>query len=99
MIFSAEIFGENIGVFSSHCCLILKKMIITLVFEKNAKFFAENWQKSQKIVIVTSTPGIGFSACTGNWRESEKSKMAAQTDCWNRSDLKEKQTIFLLHFF
>jgi hypothetical protein len=27
-----------------------------LVFEKNANFFAENWQKSQKIVIITSTP-------------------------------------------
>jgi hypothetical protein len=32
-------------------------MIITLVFEKSANFFAENWQKSQKIVIITSTPG------------------------------------------
>jgi hypothetical protein len=28
-----------------------------LVFEKNANFFAENWQKSPKIVIITSTPG------------------------------------------
>jgi aspartokinase len=27
-----------------------------LVFKKNANFFAENWEKSQKIVIVTSTP-------------------------------------------
>jgi hypothetical protein len=26
-------------------------------FEKNANFFAENCQKSQKIVIITSTPG------------------------------------------
>jgi hypothetical protein len=32
-------------------------MIKTLVFEKNAVFFAENLQKSQKIVIITSTPG------------------------------------------
>jgi hypothetical protein len=32
-------------------------MIITLVFEKNANSFAENWEKSQKIVIITSTPG------------------------------------------
>jgi hypothetical protein len=31
--------------------------IITLVFEKNANSFAENWQKSQKIVIITSIPG------------------------------------------
>jgi hypothetical protein len=28
-----------------------------LVFEKNANFFAENWQKSPKIAIITSTPG------------------------------------------
>jgi hypothetical protein len=35
-----------------------KKLIITLVFEKNANFFVENWQKSQKIVIMTSTPGF-----------------------------------------
>jgi hypothetical protein len=28
-----------------------------LVFEKNANFFAKNWEKSQKIVIITSTPG------------------------------------------
>jgi hypothetical protein len=34
-----------------------KIVIITLVFEKNAIFFAENYQKSQKIVIITSTPG------------------------------------------
>jgi hypothetical protein len=27
-----------------------------LVFEKNANFFAENCQKLQKIVIITSTP-------------------------------------------
>jgi hypothetical protein len=28
-----------------------EKGIITLVFEKNANFFDENWQKLQKIVI------------------------------------------------
>jgi hypothetical protein len=27
-----------------------------LVFKKNGNFFAENWEKSQKIVIITSTP-------------------------------------------
>jgi hypothetical protein len=36
---------------------LCKILIITFVFEKNAKFFAENWQNSQKIVIITSTPG------------------------------------------
>jgi hypothetical protein len=32
-----------------------KILIITLVFEK--KFFGENWRKSQKLVIILSTPG------------------------------------------
>jgi hypothetical protein len=27
-----------------------------MVFGKNANFLAENWQKSQKLVITTSTP-------------------------------------------
>jgi hypothetical protein len=36
---------------------LCKNLIITLAFEKNANFFAENWRKSQKIVIITSTPG------------------------------------------
>jgi hypothetical protein len=31
-------------------------LIITLVFEKNANFFAKNCRKSKKIVIITSTP-------------------------------------------
>jgi hypothetical protein len=29
-----------------------------LVFKKNANFFAENKEKSPKIVIITSTPDI-----------------------------------------
>jgi hypothetical protein len=36
---------------------LCKNLIIALVFEKKANFFAENGQKLQKIVIVTSTPG------------------------------------------
>jgi hypothetical protein len=30
--------------------------MLVLVFKKNANFFAENWGKSQKILIITSTP-------------------------------------------
>jgi hypothetical protein len=37
---------------------LCKILIITLVFEKNANFFAENCRKSQKIVIITSTPDL-----------------------------------------
>jgi hypothetical protein len=33
----------------------MKKLIITLLFKKNANFFAENWRNSQKIEIMTST--------------------------------------------
>jgi hypothetical protein len=50
----AEKFSEKIGDFVSKQSQSLKKLIITLIFEK--KIFAENWQKSQKIVIITSTP-------------------------------------------
>jgi hypothetical protein len=35
---------------------LFKNLIIALAFEKNANFFAENCWKSQKIVIITSTP-------------------------------------------
>jgi hypothetical protein len=38
-----------------------KKLIITLVFEQNANFYAENCRKSQKIVSITSTPGNDFT--------------------------------------
>jgi hypothetical protein len=45
------------GVLGSKQSWIMQKyVIITLVFEKNAIFFAENCRKSQKIVIITSAP-------------------------------------------
>jgi hypothetical protein len=48
-----------------------------LVFEKNANFFAKIWQKSQKIVIITSTPDFIRGATpempSFSWHESEKS--------------------------
>jgi hypothetical protein len=34
----------------------MKNVIISLGFKKNANFFVDNCQKSQKIVIITSTP-------------------------------------------
>jgi hypothetical protein len=58
MIFK-NIFAENFGekvAFLTENKTNLKKLIITLVFEKNAHFFAEICQKSQKIVIITSVP-------------------------------------------
>jgi hypothetical protein len=41
-------FAQNKAKFSQN-------WIITLVLEKNANFFAKNWQKSLKIVIITLT--------------------------------------------
>jgi hypothetical protein len=43
-----------------------------LVFKKNANFFTENWEKSQKIVIITSTPGANpmitsYNACVAKF--------------------------------
>jgi hypothetical protein len=43
--------------FTQNKAKICNILIITLVFEKNA-IFAENCRKSQKIVIITSTPGF-----------------------------------------
>jgi hypothetical protein len=54
-IFSPKHFAKN-GFFAQNKAKLCKNLIITLVFVKNANFFAENWQKSQTIVIITSTP-------------------------------------------
>jgi hypothetical protein len=50
-----NIFAEKIGAFYFY--FIHKKLLISLVLKKNANFVAENWVKSLKIVIITSTPG------------------------------------------
>jgi purine nucleoside permease len=56
-----NIFAENLAKILAFLTQIkaklCKSLIILLVFEKNANFFAENRQKSQKVVIITSTPG------------------------------------------
>jgi hypothetical protein len=50
-IFSPKNLGKKIGVFLLKLLLVFAKIeIMTLAFEKNANFFAENKQKSQKIV-------------------------------------------------
>jgi hypothetical protein len=46
-----------VGFFTQNKAKLFKILSITLGFEKNANFFAENCRKSQKIVIITSTPG------------------------------------------
>jgi hypothetical protein len=43
---------------------LCKILIIALVFEKNANFFAENCRKLSKIVIITLTLGRAMSCDT-----------------------------------
>jgi hypothetical protein len=57
-IFLQKNFAKKLTFFVQNKAYLCKNWIITLVFEKNANFFAENWQKSQKIVIKTSTPSL-----------------------------------------
>jgi hypothetical protein len=55
-IFSPKNSGKKLA-FLTQTKAKLCKILITLIFEKNANFFAENCRKSQKFVIITSTPG------------------------------------------
>jgi hypothetical protein len=57
LIFSPKNLAKNWRFLLKLLLVFAKIVILTLVFEKNANFFAENCQKSQKIVIITSTPG------------------------------------------
>jgi hypothetical protein len=47
-IFLPKNFATKLAFFAQNKAKICKKWIITLVFEKNANFFAENCQKSHK---------------------------------------------------
>jgi hypothetical protein len=49
--------AKKLAFLTQNRAKLCKILIITLVFEKNANFFAQNCQKSQKIVIITSVPG------------------------------------------
>jgi hypothetical protein len=55
-IFSPKNLAKILAFYAQTTASFCKNLIITLVFEKNANFFAENCQKSQRIVIITSTP-------------------------------------------
>jgi hypothetical protein len=55
--FRRKIQQKKLAFLTQNKAKLCKNLIITLVFETNANFFAENCQKSQKIVIITSVPG------------------------------------------
>jgi hypothetical protein len=60
-IFSPKNLAKILAFLTQIKAKLCKKLIITLVFEKNANFFGENGRKLQKIVIITSTPGANPS--------------------------------------
>jgi hypothetical protein len=47
-------FAEKIGVFYSEYCYVVFSKNYHRFWRKAQKFFAKNWRKSQKIVIITS---------------------------------------------
>jgi hypothetical protein len=55
-IFSPNNSAKKLAFLTQNKAKLCKTLITTSVFEKNANFFAENCQKSQKIVIITLTP-------------------------------------------
>jgi hypothetical protein len=62
-IFAEKFSKKKLAFLTQNKAKLCKILIITLVFEKNANFFGENCRKSQKIVIITSTPGFGKQGC------------------------------------
>jgi hypothetical protein len=56
-IFSPKNSTKKLAFLTPHKAKLCKILIHNIGFEKNANCFAEIWQKSQKIVIITPTPG------------------------------------------
>jgi hypothetical protein len=75
-IFSPKKIAKKLAFLTQNKVNLCKILIITLVFEKSSNFFAENCQKSQKIVTITSTPGanptIALHNATGSPARFEK---------------------------
>jgi hypothetical protein len=63
-IFSPKNLAKKLTFLTQNKAKLWKILIITLIFEKNANFFAENCRKSQKIVIITSNPGANHKTFT-----------------------------------
>jgi hypothetical protein len=55
-IFSPKNSAKKLAFLTQNKAKLYKILIITLVFEKKRHFLAENWKKSPKNVIITSTP-------------------------------------------
>jgi hypothetical protein len=56
-IFSPKNFAKMLAFFAQTADSFLQKNDQNIVFLRKTPFFAENWQKSQKILIIKSTQG------------------------------------------
>jgi predicted dinucleotide-binding enzyme len=79
-IFLPKISAKKLAFSTQNKAKLFKILILTLVFEKNANFFAENFRKSQKIVIITSTPWSHWLAGNGAERQSAEKSSRARAD-------------------
>jgi hypothetical protein len=61
-LFSPKNLAKNLSSLTQNKAKLSKNLIIILVFEKNAYFFAENHRKLPKIVVTTSTPELATAA-------------------------------------
>jgi hypothetical protein len=65
-IFSPKNSANKLAYLTQSTASLCKKIIKTLVFKKNANFFAENGENSLKIVVITSTPSSRSQLSLGN---------------------------------
>jgi hypothetical protein len=56
-LFSPKNVAKILAFFAQTTVTFCKKIDHNIGFLEKRHFFAENWQKSQKIVIIPSTPG------------------------------------------
>jgi hypothetical protein len=94
-IFSPKKIAKKWAFLTQNKAKLCKFLIITLVFEKNAIFFAENWQKSQKIVIITSTPDELF-VCTYVHHDIDKCCYGKYTSLGKKYRTNHKYKLVLL---
>jgi hypothetical protein len=55
--FSPKNLAKTMAFFAQTTASFCKNCYHNIGFWEKRQFFAENWQKSRKIVIITSTPG------------------------------------------
>jgi hypothetical protein len=69
---------------------LCKNLIITLIFEKNANFFAENCRKTQKIVIIdrpkcSPTYSLQYQYMHNFYRAKSSQKIRANTEIFKKA--------------